>query len=235
MPRRYKSRSRRRNTRARRRPRRGNRRIRRGRRRTKTLITTNSKNVRMRYIETLTLNIPLAAGSFNTAVWNLNGMYDPNTAIGGAAIPGFAGWSTFYYKYRVNMAVMRCTFTNTNGFPIYVGLAAQPTYTSLANWSACRGLVGNPWARVRLLGPSGASTMMTTLTLVVPMARIAGNKFVFKGEQDYTGTSGSNPTNIIPGIALVFSWDGLNTTASVPIDMRITYYSSFFDRNELVS
>lgn len=207
-----------------------------GRRRyTKPLITPDRKNLRLKYIETTRTSFSGGVTSL-IQVYKLNSAYDLSGTLGNTATPGFAEWKAFYNRYRVNMAVVKCTFSNVEDTPCYVGVwsNAYPP-SNVTNWTTLMESRGQKYSKCHLLGASNGGGANKTLTLIVPMARIVGNRLKQKADDRYEALMTTDPASLVYGYVWVASFDGAGVIPQVACRIEITQYVTVYERAYLTT
>lgn len=64
----------------------------------------------IRYCDVKTFGAPQASSSISKIFYKANGIYDPDSAVGGHQPLGFDQWTAIYNHWVVNSATIRCTF-----------------------------------------------------------------------------------------------------------------------------
>lgn len=64
----------------------------------------------IRYCDVKTFGAPQASSSISKIFMKANGIYDPDSAIGGHQPLGFDQWTAIYNHWVVNSATIRCTY-----------------------------------------------------------------------------------------------------------------------------
>lgn len=216
------------------------RRGRRGGRRAKPLITGQQKHIRLRYLDISDLYIgPLTTGAISYYGFKLNSAFDVSDQTANTTMPGFNEWSAMYQSYRVDMAVMKCTFINTSQTdPVYVGMFARALDDGMiVNWGNWQETPGNQFAKKKLLGPASGGGDRCTISLVVPMGKIVGNKAQVKADVSYQALVTTDPIKIIKGYIWAGSYSGVTGSGlpRVVTNITITMYVKFFNKVTLVN
>lgn len=112
----------------------------------------NQRVVKLRYVETFSLNSLL--GVMASRTFRANSVFDPNYAVGGTTPTGYTIWSTMYNRYCVIGAKIsaRIAFHNNDGLPTQIGVLTDdvPTLFStntdlLERTGRCKVLTLNPY------------------------------------------------------------------------------------------
>lgn len=223
-------------------------------RRPKHVIVPDSQFVKFRYVSNIDTVLGHASFPNSTKIFHLNGLWDAESGVGNANAPGFLEYAAFYRNYLVTYAVLRAEFTcivqplapdssNLTTAPsYYVGLSAFSNAITMPSiWSDFLRLKGSPWSVQRSI--SAASGMnRVRLKLVVPLARLSGNRRNYLSDNLWVGNfgtlaTGSNPSSLLRGLAYVISEDGnaFGTNNVVSCRATLTMYARCFNRNNLFS
>jgi len=97
----------------------------------------NTKTLSLRYVENFSLNT--GAATVATAVYSMNGLFDPSIAIGGHQPMFFDTYMKIYQRYRVNRAYITFIALDTHVTPTSYQVAGNTTGLYYgANERACR-------------------------------------------------------------------------------------------------
>lgn len=169
----------------------------------------------------------------NSAVvqsWRLNGLFDPNVALGGHQPRWFDQLSPLYNKYRVNGAHIVCTFNDPSADGVFVGLNV---YNSNVTANSVAGKLASDirerkLATVYPLNNSGSQ--VKTLSVYIPMAKVLGlTSAQYQSDPGTESLVNSDPAKQVWLETFVTA----PTTGITPmsVSLKITYYCTFFDYN----
>lgn len=102
----------------------------------------SKKIVKLRYVDTFSLNA--ASGAISSDAWSCNDIYDPYTAAGGHTPLGFAEWAAIYTHYTVlgSKATLRPTAsTSSNVVPMYYGMIKSTSSVPTTTFSSIHNLL----------------------------------------------------------------------------------------------
>lgn len=201
--------------------------------RTKPLVTTQRKNVRLRYNDVNSTNFD-ATATIQFNLYYINSAYDMNAALATTNIVGYAEWITMYANYRVNMVVMKTRFANHGDTPVYCGQWARPRDdAAIAGWSDFLETTGNKYAKKQLLDNQYGTKSSTTITSIWPLAKLTGNPAQYRGEIAYSARTNAGPANIMHGYKWIGSYDGVTVSGPVAMMTEITVYLTFYNKRTM--
>jgi len=188
-----------------------------------------SAQVKLRYVDEGTRT---NAGATYASWRYRSSVYDPDPLLGSGAVGGFAEWAAFYNLYRVNAMRLTIRVQNMEAFPVQMTISPQNTDPGSDNSQT---FVDAPWAKSVLLAPLGTTGSNRTVTMYVSGSKLIGDK-TFRGSLNYSGPISGNPANSY-FLNLGFNTPGIEnfTSAGVIHSTQIVFYTSFFERVQLVA
>jgi len=92
-----------------------------------------NKVVRMRYVQYKQVDLTNATNGYDGFYMSANGIFDPDTAVGGHQPMGHDQWETFYNAYTVIGSKIKCTYASRDNVvaqPIIVGISLEDDTTT---------------------------------------------------------------------------------------------------------
>jgi len=167
--------------------------------------------------------------------FRLNGLYDPDPALGSGSISGFGEWSNLYRKYLVLKVRIKWDVTNLEAFPITICFCPSNfDINSLITDSSTALDIGEMnGGQVRQLSQAGGMDR-NRIDVVVNLSRFWGARGEFLDSSFFSGTGLANPTNLIYGQFAVASStalvNGINSTLKLIFTVRWYSRQTPFDR-----
>lgn len=186
-----------------------------------TTVVSPRVITKLKYCEALSIN---TNGGIYDYVYNLNGLYDPNSTGTGHQPYGFDQLCILYSRYRVIRCSWNIEFPGSND-QAHVVVVPVNGNAALASISYAGEL---PRAVTKCL--SYSSSPQTHFKGSIQLHRLAGSTYQqFIANDRYTGTTTSNPTETMH-LHIV-----MESTASIVLKPIITliYETEFFDANDL--
>jgi len=166
-----------------------------------------------------------SSGTVTTQVWNLNGLYDPDSTGVGHQPYGYDQWMDLYSRYRVYKAKWYVSIGSSNASAIHCVLpynGTDPAYTTISAYTEL------PYASVKTTGSNGSPSAVFKGSSYLPA--LNGSTVVsYKSDDRFTGTSGTNPTE---KMLLIYICKGATTDTQFIVNATITYHVEFFDPND---
>lgn len=165
----------------------------------------------------------------------MNGLYDPDPALGSGSISGFGEWSNLYRKYLVLKVRIKWDVTNLEAFPITICFCPSNfDISSLITDSSTALDIGEMnGGQVRQLSQAGGMDR-NRIDVVVNLSRFWGARGEFLDSSFFSGTGLANPTNLIFGQFAVASStalvNGINSTLKLIFTVRWYSRQTPFDR-----
>lgn len=165
--------------------------------------------------------------SFNIAkTWRLNSIYDPDQALGGTSVSGFAQWRALYTKYRVYAVSYRIQLVNEG--PVSIVGSTLPAAQAVTMYSYSE-LTTQPNAKKFMLGPvSGQNRTIIGGKLYLPRL-IGQNNVQYMADEDYSSLFGANPFSV-PILALIAQPIDQVTPCKLSWTCNITFHTEVFGK-----
>lgn len=175
--------------------------------------------VKMRYDDAYINFAPAAlTGSY---VWRANSIFAPDTA--GSIQPALHdAFLNLYDKYKVTGAKINITVKNRSADRTIYGLVAADRATT-GSWTA--DIIQRSSNVSCVVNETGKEGDTATLRLWVPISSVVGSKY---HDQNYAGTMGGNPTDIVWTYLAGASLPGSNNITA-QISASIIYYVELFE------
>lgn len=181
--------------------------------------------VRLRYNDVNTYRIRSASSVQN---WNYrSSAYDPDSALGSGAIPGFAELANMYQGYLVHKMEFQGEFNNGNGDSAIIGAWPSSTLQNVNSLTSNQivEFSANPAGLSRIIPPNTARPV--TLRCVAEGRKLFGRQFLT--DTTYTGSTGGNPS-VMYGINIgILNAAGTNWTFGFASKINITYDVEFME------
>jgi len=189
--------------------------------------------VALGYADTQVIN-PGALTYAGEHAYRLNSLYDPDYTGGGHQPYGFDQWSAFYNRYRVDKVELDLKMINNNSAsaPIVV-YVANNSLAAAGTLGAVENYIESPFSDFSICGAS--LTQLTThfKKTFYPRLITGVPKAKYISDDLYQATVGANPTENI--ILHTFISDAGTSVPIVITVLRLTYFVTFWDRNNLSS
>lgn len=165
--------------------------------------------------------------------FRLNGLYDPEVAIGGSQPRGFDQLASIYGKYTVRKAKVEVTFfpgVNSGDQGVVCYLVIHNKNQGFANQRAIeedrnhKSIISSGIFRDTANGVGIGGNGPRKLTTVVDLAKFSGTS-VFMDSMSALVTG--DPTDEI--VASVYAYDNFGVQATVTCNVRITYSAVFME------
>lgn len=163
--------------------------------------------------------------------YRLNSLYDPETALGGDQPYWFDQLSVWYKRYRVFAAkvVVKFSCSTDNVHCFHPTVLIAPYISGSALWSNLQDYMSVKGCVYRNVVPNSTSTVLKAYYPIHTLFGVA--KRTLATDDQYAGTSGSNPTM---SAELFYGVFNNNTALGGPVitataEVQITYYSRFYD------
>ena len=161
-----------------------------------------------------------------------NGPYDVDPALGSTSTPGFSEYSVLYSYNRVVHSHFHIVLSNLESTPVTVYIVhsnTDPGSTGL-NWYE---FANNAFGQTHMLSSIQAQPSKIINSRIRP-SRLVGDRTV-NTDQNFVGTSTSNPSDLTyVGVGLE-AVSGLNLTNGVWISGYLEQTVEFFDRKNLLT
>lgn len=176
-----------------------------------------------KYRTYFTLN-PGAAGAISSAAFRVNGMFDPEVAIGGHQPMAFDQMAELYNHYTVYSASICCTMINKSGDNITFWCLVAPSSSAPTNADDALEYPGTVWDVVQVDTATGASHSMSTIKKSVDLSKyFSKSKSQLINSSLYRGDAASDPTEQAYFIVQGQSWDLSQDPGPFQVQVVITY------------
>lgn len=167
--------------------------------RVKKNIIPDNLIVKLRYVDTITLDAGAGGKAYDT--WNANSIFDPYTAVGGHQPMGSDEWANFYNHYTVIGA--KCSAHYQNHSNVSSDGQAAVCQTDVAStWtpSTIMDMMEQGRAKYKFLTPAGGSKDQCTVVTYYSPKKLFGvpdpkSSLVLRGLTGDAGT-GNNPSTL---------------------------------------
>jgi hypothetical protein len=167
-------------------------------------------------------------------VYNLNSCFDPDRTGVGHQPLGFDQWSTFYNRYRVDKAKVEVTFLNVSANTVPdILLMASNDATAIITVAPFDSACESPFSVRDMLQTNGGGNSVRRWVKTYNLNQVTGVTAVkYKDDDLFAATTGASPNEVI--VAHVAAQDILfAANIGVFIDVKITMFTTFYDRNQL--
>jgi len=185
---------------------------------------------RLTYYGVTVLTIPTTAKGISRR-WIPSAVFDVDPILGSTTVVGFQELAAFYSKYRSYASKLKVTFSNQSDtavqaitVPLNADPGSSPSDVVRDAW------VNNPYAKVRLLGPTGSPAL--SLTTLMSTEKIFGSKMVYTDDNFQSDTS-TNPVNNWYWAVAVQAPSIPTVAKLIAVEIDITLDVEFFARRVL--
>jgi len=191
--------------------------------------------VKLSYMDTDSRFLASAGNAFGYIRYKSNSLFDVNPLLLSSTVPGFTELSTLYEEYRVHAVKITVRFCNQESFPSVV--LVWPTdadQATLLSQQYLQEMCGNYLARFKHVSSKGGADR-GAISLYVSHAKLIGTRN-FNTDTTYSALVTNNPANLMWMNIGCYSMDNsVYTSVSIPFEMKMTLYSEFFNRRQLVT
>lgn len=174
---------------------------------------------KMKYNDAYINWVPAAATAYYT--WRLNSINAPDVA--GANQPTLHdAMAGLYNKYKVTACKVSIGIRNRAAVACVAGFLAADQAMSGSFTPDIIARSAHVYATLKASGQAGDNAVFTKY---VPISAIVGAKYA---DMDYSGTFGSNPTDIVWGYLAGCTIDG-STNVSMEVSAMLTFYTECFE------
>lgn len=187
---------------------------------------------KMRLLDTNNNAIGIVANPYGLVTYSWNA----KTPVGAQQYIGFISMVAFYRYYRIHASKIEVKFTNMEAFPVEVFVV--PTNVSLTpvNQALLQEYVQNMGAKFKQLAPRGGIDSCTIKSFITTRKLVGSNSVKF--DNTYASISTSTPGNVVFWQVGTYPTVGSNIYTvgnQVQIEVRLTGYCEFYERNVLTS
>jgi len=189
--------------------------------------------VKLPYTDLMSL-IPSGSGPNVQKLYNINGLYDPETGALNQQNLGFSEYMNLYGKYRVYKVTYAVTIYNTSSQSAVAG-SISFSEAGQATLLTDEQQLQLPYSRRFTLAPNGNTGSMKTIKGAIFLPRVVGKTSEqFRTNDTYIGSKTSNPQAIIQ-MAINCLNVNITQTASLQVDTRYTCFVELLDRTNVLS
>lgn len=191
--------------------------------------------VKLTYIDNETPILDTGVGTYNTATYAGNGIYDANTHFGGAQnVALFATMNNKYARYRVSGVAYDIQLINNTTYGTFFSVVPSNDVLGITNIDRAFIVQGNPNVKTVVLSSYNGGKVHARLKGFVRWAKIHGDSTEYNSDTLYSGTASSNPTNL-KYLSLVWgALDQATVGMQILCKIKLTYYVEFFQRKLIV-
>lgn len=165
-------------------------------------------------------------GSFyDTSLFSLNGIFDPDITFTGHQPMGFDQWTNFYDDYEVSASSIKIWLYNDGLIEYVACLLPSTTSVPPTNITAA---IEQPYVKQRVIA-SSAAQQTVTLSNRMSVRKLNGRNTY---SVNYTGSSGANPANEQFWHVITGSVDGVSTVTST-MRVELVYNVKWYHRKTL--
>lgn len=191
-------------------------------------VCPDSVKVPLRYSYRASYSGAVAANQ----IFNLNSLFDPDRTGVGHQPLGFDQWSAFYNRYRVDKVHVEIDFTNaTTVFTDCLVVASNDsTPITTATLFASAAEAPFSWNKMMAMSPSVGQVRYSR---TFDLAAIAGaTKAKYRIDDSYQAVTTASPTEALV-LHVAMQDIGFTTNIATGLRVRLTYFTEFWDRNQL--
>jgi hypothetical protein len=189
-------------------------------------------NVRLKYVTAFTLD---PGSGTDKKVFNLNGLFDPEVAIGGHQPSNFDVWMTVYTRYTahtcdIKMTSLENTPSQAGDVRALYGFFISQTGADVSPSTPFTQLAEQPYVKYSQVSAGVGFSPYAELDARIPIDKWLGvqRPTDLLAEQDYSGTAAANPSRNI--FAECFATEPLGQTVANPGYYKVELtYGVWFD------
>jgi len=190
----------------------------------------------LQYVDSaITRNNP--GNSFLVWGMRINDLYDPDPAILSGSISGYGELMAFYSTYRCISNHVEVTICNNEDFPITWGLVFTDINVlgTISTSAQALNLLENGYTTGSRAISSKYGMDRDRQVLDIDLATLVGNRSLYEGTLNYTGSTATSPAISLWCFVIVVSGTGAALTQGVSATSKFTYRTKFFDRKILLA
>lgn len=211
-------------------PRKGKRMIRKAGYTSKTLQTARPQRMLAKLVYFDSGQMANSVGVFQTQLWNLNSLFDPDRSGIGTQPLGRDQWATWYNRYRVYKTDYIITFTNLD--PDQAAIVACINANGIPTWTD-NGAFEQPGAYVKQLSPRDGGLSRVEIKGSVYLPRLNGKSpAAYRANDDTQALMSANPAEILTQ-SLVAAPVIPGSEVNVGFTIKLVYHCEMFDPNTL--
>ncbi len=188
------------------------------------------KNFKLVYSQTYTYPVG-SSGTFGSEnIFRLNSLHDPDETGVGHQPYGYDQLKLLYRRYKVNGVLLEMTWTDPNQDGLSVAaMLTPPLATSTLAGLGFDQASEKPFTTTRMINNSGSQRIY--MKQYIPISTAVGiTPSQFRNDlDDYQALTGASP-NRVPRVRLAVCSPSAATGGLVQCTMKMTFYSSFWDR-----
>lgn len=179
-------------------------------------------------------NSNAAAGALNEKYYAANGLFDPNVSGVGHQPRGFDQYMALYKKYVVISSKIKVTFVDVNGgtpLACYLAICGDGV-TGFGSWEDAAEFGRNKVFMLSYGDATGSTKPVYHRSNAVSIKKWANVKNMMTNE-NFHGTSTSNPTNIIYHVIGVQPVNKLDDPGETRMMVTVEYNCIFFEPQDV--
>lgn len=189
----------------------------------------NTMSAKMHYTQVHTLSSGFGGFTGAEKVINLNSLFSPDFSGGGHQPYAFDQMALLYRKYKVTAVLVECKYNDPSADGMFVAVQIQPPQSpATITGKRKEELSEQPMSVVRSINNSG--NQKGVIRQFVPISTVSGlTKLQFQADVDlFTAQTTASPT-AIPYLRVAVGTDRA-TSSTMIITLKITFYSTFYER-----
>lgn len=165
--------------------------------------------------------------------YRANSAYDPDAALGGGTLVGFAQMSAIYQQYHVTRVDWEYTVaSNEPSVPINFGFILrdkQPS-TTYVSWAECQyALRESPTTGMDTVGETSGMGVFRSKRFSQSLGNVIGKKLTYMSDVDYTAAVTTNPSQIVwLSLVVLGATSATALTNGLIINLKITFHTRFW-------
>lgn len=192
-------------------------------------ITPPKKRITLHYINTGVVQD--AAANFKVVSWRINDLFDPIPLLGGTGFAGYFDIVDLYANWIVDSVDIRVLASNNDSvaYPFGVFCANTDMAATITSRQECIDSVENSFSsRIQLLGQATGMSRETFRFRVAPHA-VYGNKKIYYGSGDFSGSAGASPSKFVYVNLAVWHPTTGNVTNGLILDLELDAHATFYN------
>lgn len=187
---------------------------------------------RARYSDYHVITATALANLAESKVYRINSIYDPQYALGGNTVTGYAQLAAIYSRYLVTKVRFQVAFYDPSSDGVRVGLRIRTKDALPSQGETNTQLMAQPMTYTAGLANSGKQRKMWSLT-IYPWTLMGLSKLeYFSNMSQYSSAMGANPEH--DALVDVFAVNQTGSDISLQVNVNILYDLQLYDRKALV-
>jgi len=166
-------------------------------------------------------------------LYNLNSLFDPDRTGVGHQPSGFDQWSAFYNRYRVDRVRVQLDFVNNSSTSV-TSLLALPNNdaTAINTVATLQAGCEAPFAWSRAIATNAGMNVCRYVRSFNLNQIVGVTAAKYEADDSYQAVTSASPTEMI-ALHVVAQDFGFSTNVNILARVKITYFTTFYDRNQL--